>query len=471
MHTPSRSQLLTPALLLLTAMSGAAQAASGTLAYSIAGNSSTIGWDPTQTVTADFNGDGKPDVAVVNAGFNAGQGTPTENSNSIAFFINGTPKGATSMTSVSQVVLLGHGEAPESIAVGDINGDGKPDLVVTYSPDAVSCLGSNCSLVVSVLLNDTPAGAAALSFVETDYALPPSGANTIVSRSVIVGDFNGDGTADIAFIDNILEPYAGNRTSNFLTNEVTILPNTTVTGGMTATFDSPQQVKVSPVANDYDLDERTGSAYTLAAADINGDGKLDLVVGNLVSATVSIMLNTGTSGNISFAAPVLFTAGNGSSNGPRDITIGDFNGDGKPDIATANEGFGDSGNTVTVFLNTTTKDARKPTLAAPLTLTDGLPVAILAADANGDGVPDLIVSNQAPGYPSPNGSIDVYLNTTAKDAKSASFAKAASIVVSVPVGAAVADLNGDGVTDIVAVAQIAATEQFLFGASTNNSSK
>jgi hypothetical protein len=468
--------LISPALLLFASFCGTAQAgpdsaslgaaSATTLAYSNAGGSSTIGWDPTQTVTADFNGDGKPDLAVVNFGFNDGPGTPTQNSNSIAFFINGTPTGGTSMTSVSQVVLLEQ-QAPFNIAVADINGDGKPDLVVSYSPDAISCLGHSCAAVISVLLNDTPAGAASLSFVETDIAPEPSGANSIVASGVVVGDFNGDGTPDIAFINNILTPYAGNRTSRFLTNEVTILPNTTLTGAMTATFGSPQQVKVSPVASNYQLDEKTGSAYALAAADINGDGKLDLVVGNIVSATVSVVLNTGTSGNISFAAPVLFTAGNGSTNGPRSITIGDFNGDGKPDIATANDGFGNAGNTVTVFLNTTAKDAKKPTLAAPLTLTDGFPTAILATDVNGDGLPDLLISNDAPGYPSVNGSIDVYLNTTAKRAKTASFTEAASVVVSVPEGAAVADLNGDGIPDIVAMSMTEATLQFLFGAPTN----
>jgi hypothetical protein len=79
----------------------------------------------------------------------------------------------------------------------------------------------------------------------------------------------------------------------------------------------------------------------------------------------------------------------------------------------------------------------------------------------------LLVSNDAPGYPSVNGSIDVYLNTTAKRAKTASFTKGASVVVSVPEGAAVADLNGDGVPDIVAMSMLEATVQFLFGASTN----
>jgi elongation factor P hydroxylase len=476
MQTPSRSKVLSPAFILLTAVGAAAHAeavttpigadSGATLAYASAGTSSTIGWDPTQTVTADFNGDGKPDVAVVDFGFNAGPGTPTANSNSIAFFINGTPKGGTTMTSVSQVLLLEQ-QAPFNVAVADINGDGKPDLVVSYSPDAESCLGHSCAAVISVLLNDTPAGASTLSFVETDIAPQPSGANSIVSGGVVVGDFNGDGIPDIAFINNILTPDDGDRTSRFLTNQVTILPNTTATGAMTATFDAPQQVKVSPVANSYQLDEKTGSAYTVAAADINGDGKLDLVVGNIVSATVSVMLNTGTSGKISFAAPVLFTAGNGSANGPRSITIGDFNGDGKPDIATANDGLGDVGNTVTVFLNTTTKGARKPTLAAPLTLTDGFPTSILAADVNGDGVPDLIVSNDAPGYPSVNGSIDVYLDTTAKNAKTASFVKAVSEVVSVPEGVAVADLNGDGVPDIVSMSMTEGTLQFLFGAPSN----
>src|SRR5262249_10137187 len=94
------------------------------------------------SAAADFNGDGKPDLAVI-----------TQSNNSVVVLLNTTPTGAAA-ASFAPGQSFSVGSLPQAIAVGDVNGDGKPDLAVanTYSD------------TVSVLLNTTPAGASAPSF-------------------------------------------------------------------------------------------------------------------------------------------------------------------------------------------------------------------------------------------------------------------------------------------------------------------
>ena len=85
----------------------------------------------------------------------------------------------------------------------------------------------------------------------------------------------------------------------------------------------------------------------MTAADVNGDGKPDLIVANDGDSTVSVLLNTTAPGAAtpSFAAQQTFATGSG----PISVTAADFNGDGKPDLVVANL----NGNTVSVLLNTT----------------------------------------------------------------------------------------------------------------------
>src|SRR5438067_1547326 len=82
---------------------------------------------------------------------------------------------------------------------------------------------------------------------------------------------------------------------------------------------------------------------SVAVGDFNGDGKLDLAVANVGSNTVSILLVTGTG---TFGAKTDF----GTGSGPRSVAVGDFNLDGKLDLAVANG----SGNTVSILLGTGT---------------------------------------------------------------------------------------------------------------------
>src|SRR5688572_28726108 len=116
-------------------------------------------------------------------------------------------------------------------------------------------------------------------------------------------------------------------------------------------------LRITPALADIDfasfatkVDFSTGTnAYSVAIGDLDGDGKPDLAVTNYGSNTVSVFRNTSTSGTIdasSFASKVDFSTGTN----PVIVAIGDLDGDGKPDLALTNY----SSNTVSVFLNTNT---------------------------------------------------------------------------------------------------------------------
>ena len=156
---------------------------------------------------------------------------------------------------------------------------------------------------------------------------------------------------------------------------VSVLLNTTATGATSATF-APQ------------VTFPTGDARSVSIGDINGDGKPDIAVANKASDTASILLNTTTTGATTptFAPQVTFATGDG----PYSVSIGDINGDGKPDIAVANT----NSNTASILLNTTTTGATTPTFATKVDFTTGrLPDNVSIGDINGDGKPDLAVAN------------------------------------------------------------------------------
>jgi large repetitive protein len=225
----------------------------------------------TGVAIADFSGDGLPDIAIINYG-----------NNIVSIFTNTSFSG---FLSFSNRVDFATAPNPRGIAVGDIDGDGKPDIAVTnYNAQTISIFrnqGGNGSVFFAPRI---------------DYA---TGVNPY---DIVLADFNKDGKLDIA-------------TTNESANTISIFKNTTSSGF----------ISFLPK-----VDIATGaSPRGISTGDFDGDGNIDLVVTNAGSATVSVYKNISSIGNIIFNAKVDFITGSG----PNSVAVNDFNGDGKLDLS------------------------------------------------------------------------------------------------------------------------------------------
>jgi hypothetical protein len=348
-----------------------------------------VGSAPRTMVTADFNGDGKPDIAVVNQG-----------DNNIGVLLNTTPIGATTPSFASEQIFA-TASTPFRIAVADFNGDGKPDLAfVNYDAS-----------VMGVLLNTTPKGASSVSFASRqDFA------TNSYPEGITVGDFNGDGRPDIV----VASQSAG---------AVSVYLNTTPAGAGSASF-APRQ--------DFATGNQPGDP---AVGDFNGDGKPDIAVPNWGGgngSTVSLLLNTtpNGSGTPSFATQQTFA----TPSAPDVVAVGDFNGDGKPDLAITSSW----NNVASVLLNTTPTGSGTFSFAAHKEFTVGDSTYwIVVADFNGDGRPDLATSNWN------SNNVSVLVNTTPAGSTTPSFSPQQTFATdNSPDGLTVGDFNGDGKPDL-----------------------
>ena len=218
--------------------------------------------------------------------------------------------------------------------------------------------------------------------------------------SVVVADLNGDRIPDLV-------------TANQGSNDVSVL-----LGLPDGTFAAAQSFAVG---ND---------PVSVAVADLNGDGIPDLVTANQGSNDVSVLLGLG-DGTFAAAQPIPL-----NGKGPVSVAVADFNGDGKPDLVTANV----SSNDVSVLLG-----LGDGTFAAEPSFAVGKsPVSVVVAkgvtDLNGDGKPDLVTANQ--------GSNDVSVLLGLGDGTFAAEQRFAVGVSASPTSVAVADLNGDGIPDL-----------------------
>jgi hypothetical protein len=349
------------------------------------------GTEPVSVTVGDVNGDGKLDLAIAN--FSA---------NNISVLLNTTTPGATTPSFAAKQDFA-TGVGPIYVALGDVNGDGRLDLVIANVLENT----------VSALLNATAPGAATPSFAaHQDFATEDG------PIFVTLGDLNGDGKLDIAV-------------ANFNSSTVSLLLNTANPGAMTASFTGIQEFTIGD-----------GPA-SISVGDLNGDGKVDLVIANFVFNTVSVLLNTTAPGDItaSFSSNQEFATGAG----PISVTVSDVNEDGRLDLAVANF----NSNTLSVLLNTTAPGAGAPTFADKQDFATGdAPVFVAADDLNNDGKFDLAVANLN------SSTVSVLLNTTDQGTATPSFAGKQDVETGLnPRSVAVGDLNGDGRDDL-AVANV-----------------
>ncbi len=299
--------------------------------------------------------------------------------------VAGAAPTATPAPSFARAKSYATGRAPGSVAIGDLNGDRKPDLA-TAGEDGPG-------RTVSVLLNRGNGSFRA----KRDYATGS------IPVSVAIGDLNGDGKSDLA-------------TANWDSGAVSVLLNT---------GDGAFQAK---------LDYTTGvGPDSVAIGDLNGDGKPDLATANVGTEhdpgrTVSVLLNRGDG---SFQAKLDYTTGEG----PDSVAIRDLNGDGKPDLATANFGTEhDPGRTVSVLLNRGDGSFRaNRDYAAQIR-----PWSVAIGDLNGDRKPDLTTANNHAR------TVSVLLNK----GDGTFNAKRDYGTRQHPESVAIGDLNGDGSPDL-----------------------
>jgi hypothetical protein len=294
------------------------------------------GGDPAKAISGDLDGDSKPDLAVTND--SDVQGIFTYRNKSTPGNISFGPFARPGTVSLPTYYPL----------ITDFDLDGKPDVTLLSWYGKIS-LYENASADDKILFEPT----------RYYYIAPLGNSATWGANSITGGDVDGDGKPDLVF------------TQNYSTQQqkVAVWRNTSNEG--IVSFAPPLE---------YITNYGPGK---VRIADINDDGKPELIV-STYAQTVAIYQNNSSPGAVSFAAPVFFN----TAAGPAAMAIADIDGDGRPDIAITNP----SGKTISVLKNTSSTGnisfADKVIYA-----TGSNPEDIAIGDLNGDGKPDLCVTN------------------------------------------------------------------------------
>jgi uncharacterized protein (TIGR03437 family) len=340
------------------------------------------GYLPGPLVASDLDGDGNLDVVI-------GVGhpdifVPNLYSDTVTAFFgrgDGTLVGP-------PAYAVGGGASPTSTALADFNGDGKPDLAVAANQLWILLSRGGGSF-------NTP----------VQIASPTSGGYPITVTSVAAGDFNGDGKQDLVI---------GSANGGVYV----------LLGNGDGTFQTPV-----PYATG-------GAVSSVAVADFNGDGKLDIAACGMAAAGVLLGNGNGTFQSVKNLAA--------SGAWPIWLTVGDFNQDGKLDLAIVNKGTPGMGTDiggVLVYLGLGNGSFQNP-VGYP---GGRYPNFIVAADVNGDSVPDLLLTATNPNFTT-NFEFDIGVLLGKGDG---TFGATSLILTdTAPNWISVADIDGDGKQDL-----------------------
>ena len=335
-----------------------------------------VGTAPSAVELADFNRDGKLDAAVANS-----------ESKNVTILLGDGAGGFKPSTGSP----FPAGNDPNDLAIGDINNDGNLDLA----------FANHDTTYLTVLVGDGKGSfkpAAASPFTVQSKPHP---------HGVAVADFNGDAWADLA-------------TDDWQNNRVTVVFNDKKGGFVSPGVSFP--VGKMPYQK-------------LRAADLNKDGKADIVTTNFEGGNVTILLADG-KGGFREAPGSPFD----SNKQPFAVAIGDLNGDGNPDLAVGHYSghiTDTSGDRMTILLGTGDGTFRQ---AWSQLVPGKAPTRVAIGDVNGDKIADAVFVNYG------NNSVTVVLGSRNDFNTSTGWTTA---VGKFPTGAAIGDLNGDGKGDIV----------------------
>lgn len=381
-----------------------------------------------ELLAGDLTGDSKPEIVTLNC-----------DSNTLTVYVNNGD--GTFQAGISYNNNGDQNQYPDSATIGDMNGDGKNDIVVVNSGSAD----------VSVFLGD---GTGAVKVEPLSYAV-----GGFAWAPALVADFNGDGLIDVVESDDeynlvYLEGYGDGSVraapSYDLPNSFSEYAETYSVATGDFNGDGIPDVVVGQARNfgstgvTVYLAKGDGSFYPgmsygassqmgyVAVADFNGDGKLDIAATDSEAGVVQIFLGNG-DGTFSIGGAYPTDAGEGPY--PQNVVTGDFNHDGVIDLAIANEDTGSVGVLLGNGDGTFAVAISNPTPGYS-------PYTITAADVNGDGFVDLAVTAYTDGPPA----IGILL---ANNDKSGTFqAPTYYNVDGEPDFVAFGDLNKDGNVDM-----------------------
>ena len=374
------------------------------------------GREANMVAVADLNGDGKPDLVVANCG-----SCSIFNDGSVGVLL-GNGDG----TFQPAVTYSSGGVTPLFVAVADVNGDGKPDLVVANRCGNNGCL--NESLVGVLLGNGDGTFQTAVTY----------GSGGLFAHSVAVADVNGDGKPDVLVGNDCADSNCDGSVGVLLGNG-----------------DGSFQAAVTYLSGG-------NGALSIAVADVNKDGRPDLLVAVDVlvclppscfgHGAVAVLLGNGDG---SFQPPVTHLSGP-APGGAVSVAVADLNGDGNLDLVVENDGGTTASGVAGVLLGR--NDGSYRPLLAYTFIGGGHGTSAAVADVDGDRKLDLVATNEAAGNNANNhGMVGVFLGNGDGTFQAVVPYDSGGFLTN---WVAVADVNGDGELDLV-VANKCADNAFL----------